>query len=430
MGFEDFIEHAGNTNTYATNTVYEAITCAACHDPHDASKPHQLRAANQYTLPEGTTVTNVGLGALCMECHHSRNGSATNNVAKYQLNQPTWAGGVSFGPHDSTAGDMVEGVNAITYGKFIPSGAHSYTITNVCVGCHMQPVALSDPAFGKAGGHTYSMTYPVISGGVTNIEDKVDICVKCHGPIDGFNMVRKDYNEDGVIEGIQTEVQKLLDRLSTLLPNATYRVDGNYVADGLVKTISRTTVKTNWPTKFLNGAWNHMFVSVEGSKGIHNAPYAIGVLKASIADLTDDLDHDSLSDKWENEKFGSITAYDGNGDADHDGVSNALEYSAGTNPSLVDTDGDGVNDLAELQAGSDPTNALDKPGFVVKIYTAAEVEFASEVGRKYQVQTVSDITGSWLNVGSVTNGTGSNISMVTSTRSGDGQGYFRVVQVP
>jgi hypothetical protein len=25
-----------------------------------------------YTLPEGTTITNAGLGALCMQCHHSR----------------------------------------------------------------------------------------------------------------------------------------------------------------------------------------------------------------------------------------------------------------------------------------------------------------------------------------------------------------------
>ena len=66
----------------------------------------------------------------------------------------------------------------------------------------------------------------------------------------------------------------------------------------------------------------------------------------------------------------------------------------------------------------------------MQIYTAAEVEFASEVGKKYQVQTVSDITGTWLNVGSVTNGTGNNISMVNSTRAGNGQGYFRVVQVP
>jgi len=426
-GFAEFVETG---NELINNTAYEAITCAACHDPHDPENPHQLRSAFTYTLPEGTTVTNVGLGALCMECHHSRNGSAVENVEKFQRNEPSWAGGVGFGPHDSTAGDMVEGVNGITYGKFIPSGAHSYTITNVCVGCHMQPVASTDPAFTKAGGHTFSMWYESVIGGVTNTVDKVDVCVKCHGPIEHFDMVRKDYNSDGTIEGIQTEVHHLLDELSRLLPNSTYRADGNYIADGLVKTISRTTVKTNWPTKFLNGAWNWMFVEVEGSSGIHNAPYAIGLLKASIADLTDDADHDGVSDRWEVANFGSISISDGNSDSDNDGVKNALEISAGTNPMQKDSDGDGINDLAELQAGSDPLNAQDMPGFVVKIYSAVEVEFASQVGKKYQVQTVSDMTSTWLNLGAVTNGTGNNISMAVSTRVGGGQGYFRVVQVP
>src|SRR5262245_10135366 len=257
-GFKQFIENGGNTNGYATNTVYEAITCAACHDPHDATNPHQLRSANIYTLPEGTTVTNVGLGALCMECHHSRNGSATNNIKNYQQGLPTWAGGSSFGPHNSTAGDMVEGVNAITYGKVIPSGSHSAVIPNVCVGCHMQPVATTHPAFGQAGGHTYSMTYKVVNGSATNTVDLVDVCVKCHGPIDRFDMVRKDYDGNGIIEGVQTEVQHLLDKLSTLLPDSNYRADGNYMADGKVKT--SISVKTNWQTRFLEGAWNWQFV--------------------------------------------------------------------------------------------------------------------------------------------------------------------------
>jgi hypothetical protein len=98
-------------------------------------------------------------------------------------------------------------------------------------------------------------------------------------------MVRKDYDGDGVIDGIQTEVKHLHDRLSTMLPNSTYQANSNnYVADGLVKT--SVSVKTNWPTKFLNAAWNWQFINVEGSHGIHNAPYAIGILKASIADLT------------------------------------------------------------------------------------------------------------------------------------------------
>ena len=382
------------------------------------------------TLPEGTTITNAGLGALCMQCHHSRNGSASNNVANYKLGLPTWAGGSTFGVHDSTAGDMIEGVNAFTYGKFIPSGTHNATITNVCVGCHMQPIAAGDPAFTKAGGHTFSMTYNVVTSGVTNHVDKVDVCVKCHGPMEEFNFARKDYDGDGIIQGVQTEVQNLLNQLSRLLPNATYRADGNYVADGLVKTIGRTTTKTNWPDKFLKAAWNWQFVNVEGSLGIHNAPYAVGVLKASIADLTDDADNDGISDGWEQANFGTITAYNGNGDPDGDGVKNSLEISAGTNPLIADSDGDGVNDLAEMKAGSDPLNGLDKPGFVVKIYTAAEIEFASEIGKQYQVQTVSDVTGAWLNIGSVTNGTGNDISMVTSTRTGGAQRYFRVVQVP
>jgi hypothetical protein len=425
MGFAQFIEHAGTTNIpYVTNTTYEAISCAACHDPHDPTNPHQLRSANVYTLPEGTTVTNVGLGALCMECHHSRNGAAEQNITNYKLGLPTWANGSSFGVHDSTAGDMVEGVNAITYGKYIPSGSHSAVIQDVCVGCHMQPVSPDDPAFGQAGGHTYSMSYRI----GTNTFDKVDVCVKCHGQIGEFNFARRDYDGDGVIQGVQTEVQNLLNQLSRLLPNSTYRADGNYVADGLVK--SSVSVRTNWPTKFLQAAWNWQFVNADRSLGVHNAPYAVGVLNASIADLTDDADRDGLSDAWEIAMFGSITLYDGNSDPDNDGVNNALEFSAGTNPLLADSDGDGINDLAELKAGSDPTNALDIPGFIVKIYTAAEIEFASQIGLKYQVQTVSDITGSWINVGAVTNGTGNNISMVTSTRTGGTQGYFRVVQVP
>ena len=85
-----------NILTTAPNTTYEAITCQACHDPHDASNPHQLRMGYNVTLSDGTVVTNAGAGGFCMECHNSRNGSVTNMLAKYPLNQPNWAGGVSF----------------------------------------------------------------------------------------------------------------------------------------------------------------------------------------------------------------------------------------------------------------------------------------------------------------------------------------------
>ena len=420
-GFRNFIEFGGKT-AYVTNTVYEAITCAACHDPHDATHPHQLRAANTYTLPEGTTVTNVGSGALCMTCHHSRNGEANQNIENYKLGKPTWAGGSSFGVHDSTAGDMVEGVNAITYGKEIPSGSHNAVIPNVCVGCHMQPVAPDHPAFTKAGGHTYSMTYPVVSAGVTNTVDLVNVCVKCHGPIQEFNFARKDYDGDGVIDGVQTEVQNLLNKLSRLLPNSTYRADGNYIADGLVKSPS---VKTNWPTKFLQAAWNWQFVNVEGSKGIHNAPYAVGVLKASIADLTGDSNSDGLPDSWQVQYFGSTSSTNAgvNATPAGDGVPNWLKYALGLDPNTAGVSVPGGVVWANSETlGGTPENGL-------AIYTAAEVVFDTVVGTSYQIEAISNLGGGWQKIGSPIAGTGNTISYVTPTRTGVQQ-FYRVSHTP
>jgi hypothetical protein len=316
---------------------------------------------------------------------------------------------------------MVEGVNGYTYGKTIPSGTHNATIPDVCVGCHMQPVATTDPAFGQAGGHTYSMTYKMVSGGVTNTVDKVDVCIKCHGPIEEFNFARKDYDGDGNIDGIQTEVQHLLDNLSRLLPNSTYRADGNYVGDGLVKSPS---TKTNWQDKFLYGAWNWQFVNVEGSKGIHNAPYAVGVLKASIADLTGDSNRDGLSDAWQIQYFGSANAPNAapNATPMNDGIPNWLKYGLGVDPTipgLVVPDGVVWADGYTLGGGTN----------TIHIYTAAEVSFNTEVGKTYQIQAVSTLGGGWQNVGAPIQGTGQAISYVTPTRANLKQ-YYRVSHTP
>jgi hypothetical protein len=289
----------------------------------------------------------------------------------------------------------------------------------------MQEVASTDPGFTKAGGHTFKMSYSVISGGVTNTVEQVEVCVKCHGEMESFDMVKSDYNGDGLIEGVQTEVQRMLDRLSTLLPNTTYRADGNYVADGLVKSLNNSWAKTNMQARFLKAGYNWMFVNADGSKGVHNTPYAVGLLKASIADLIDDADNDGISDTWEIANFGSITVTDGKGDADADGVSDKLELSAGTNPWAADSDGDGYTDLAEMTAGSDPLNVSDTPGFIVKMHSAAELEFATEPGKTYQIQAVSELSGLWQNVGPQIQGNGNLTNYLVSTRT-NVQSYFRV----
>jgi hypothetical protein len=53
-----------------------------------------------------------------------------------------------------------------------------------------------------------------------------------------------------------------------------------------------------------------------------------------------------------------------NGDDDNDGVSNAAEFAAGSNPFSADTDGDGWDDLTEAQEGSDPRDPKSGPHIV------------------------------------------------------------------
>jgi uncharacterized repeat protein (TIGR02543 family) len=86
------------------------------------------------------------------------------------------------------------------------------------------------------------------------------------------------------------------------------------------------------------------------------------------------------SAKWNNGHVSSYLGYlfetgypagPANGDADGDGLIDAVETNTGvfvsasdtgTNPNNADTDGDGLNDGAEVQQGTDPTK-IDQPGW-------------------------------------------------------------------
>lgn len=46
----------------------EAIACAACHDPHDARRTHQLRFVDRAPIA-GREVGGLGVGAVCVACH-------------------------------------------------------------------------------------------------------------------------------------------------------------------------------------------------------------------------------------------------------------------------------------------------------------------------------------------------------------------------
>ncbi len=73
---------------------------------------------------------------------------------------------------------------------------------------------------------------------------------------------------------------------------------------------------------------------------------------------SEDSDGDGLNDTWEQQHFGSLDE-DGDGDPDGDGLTNAEEEAAGTDPNNADTDGDGHSDGDEVATGTDPLDPLD-----------------------------------------------------------------------
>jgi len=257
-----------NTGATTVDTTFGAITCQTCHEPHGQTNPatatHLIRNMASVTLADGTKVTGAGEGALCMNCHQSPQKAATYAAIT--------AGSSHFGPHQGPQADMLSGTNGYNYGQVIPSSAHQYVTKDTCVECHMQATATTDAAFLKAGGHTFKVGFT--PAGSTTPVQLVGACQNCHGTqITTFDFALFDYNGDGKIEGVQTEVQHLLDQLSAMLP-----------PDNKAK--SALTIDSTWTQPQLEAAYNWLFVNNDGSRGVHNTAYAVGLLKASIADLT------------------------------------------------------------------------------------------------------------------------------------------------
>lgn len=248
-------------------------TCAVCHEPHTmalrTTSIDSLR--NGYKPPAGTG----GMGALCMNCHQARNNNATSYVKSAG---PYYGFKSRFYPHHSNQADMFLGRNLYEFGDTKLTGINTHVgLENGCVTCHMG-------MRNTLPNHTFSMdpadpNYTLL-GGSRNY-DPVTACVGCHGAMTTYDDIKAgwDYDKDGVVEGVESEVAGLMATLKSRLPQR----NGEVVGDGVNSTVTAADSAAVYNRKDLvEGIFTYWSVFEDRSGGMHNAKYTVALLQKAL----------------------------------------------------------------------------------------------------------------------------------------------------
>jgi hypothetical protein len=242
------------------------IACATCHDPHQATYPEsgsskQLRVEGEVTAPQGFTV-DAGVSAVCVMCH------ADKRDVQYLVDYI--AGKNSRGAHGNTQADVFYGAGVVTFNATFNNSPHTTVVADGCAECHMYSTI--GHGGNEAGGHTWSM---VMENGTENVAACTQSGCHVEGTITTFDRkASADFDGDGIIEGVQTEVQGLLDKLAEKLPHS---------SNGAVLSSVNTDNTDELQREAL---WNYWVISSDGSKGIHNTQFTVQVLQETYKQLT------------------------------------------------------------------------------------------------------------------------------------------------
>jgi hypothetical protein len=212
--------------------------CRTCHQIHttytgDDFALETTDAVNLYAV-EGATFDG-GTGNLCANCHQPRRSfpEAVDGMIT----------GISshWGPHHGPQSAMMLGVAGA--GVEGESSIHYRQVENTCVTCHM----------GSNDNHTFA--------------PDVTACQECHDGAENFD-----------INGVQTEVQGMIDQLGELL-----------VAEGVLSENGpdgHPTV-TEAPENVGLALYNWIYVAHEDkSLGVHNPEYTKALLQAGLDALS------------------------------------------------------------------------------------------------------------------------------------------------
>lgn len=214
--------------------------CRACHMIHQTytEKDFDLRTTKAVPLFAISGATfNGGQGNLCANCHQPRTDAPVpvNGVVS----------GISshWGPHHGPQAAMLLGVGGAGGVKGVKSG-HYGAVGNTCVTCHL----------GDNKDHHF--------------EPAVATCQKCHPTATNFD-----------VDGVQTEIQGLLDAIETELLNRGLLAPPT--GDG-----DPSPAVSSAPTGEAFALWNYIYVGREDkSMGAHNVDYARALLYASLDSL-------------------------------------------------------------------------------------------------------------------------------------------------
>ncbi|MBC8343484.1 MAG: hypothetical protein ISR55_03730 [Bacteroidetes bacterium] len=245
--------NGGDTTNSPAGIAYPTpITCETCHDFHatldfeNDGPDYSLRRGGEldflmYRAAGMPSVTaDFGSGNACVTCHQPRRvGPTADANDSFRITSTHW------GPHHGPQAASLYGVGLVEISgpETIPApGSHPHFKSASCNGCHMN-IATAD-----VGGHTF---WP-------NLEN----CKKCHSTITSFDH-----------EGIQTEVQDLLDQIEAKLETAGSYHDGH-------------PVPGTYHISIANATYNYIWCLPEDkSLGVHNPDYIVAVLKNTLASL-------------------------------------------------------------------------------------------------------------------------------------------------
>jgi hypothetical protein len=205
-----------------------------------------------------------------MNCHQDRSSSAVLNP-----NNPPYYGFTNrFGSHLSPQSDMFLGANGPQFGDATLTGISTHTgLADACVTCHM---AMRNTGAGnELPNHTWSMDWTDAHYDTT-LFDPRQACASCHGAIKDYNGVKAfyDYDRNGKIEGVQTEIQGMLSRLKAQLP-----IDST---TGEPVNMSKDSLKVKGNFAVIQKIYAYYFVTNDRTMGIHNSKYAAAILYKAL----------------------------------------------------------------------------------------------------------------------------------------------------